>query len=343
MRMDEGIDLRPGAADSPDRVSTGEGDRPHANAARDGRNVRDRIASLFFRGDLSASCVVRAGELMASLTTLRVGGPADWYVEPAEERDVEVVARRCRERGVPLLMLGRGSNLLVRDGGFRGVVMALRPPAFCRVEVEGARVHCGAGALLRAVAGAACERGVGGFEFMEGIPGTVGGALRTNAGAFGSQTFEVLETVCYLDGEGVVVERPARDLEAVYRDGRRLAGAIALRAVLRGHAALPDSIRVRMEEFRRRRRATQPREWSAGCVFKNTDRGAAGWLIDRAGLKGLKVGGAAVSKVHANFLVNEGEATAAEMIELIRQVRERVHHVWGIELKMEVEIVGEEA
>lgn len=302
----------------------------------------ERVASPFDNEGLSAGSVVRANEPMSRLTTLRVGGVADWYVEPGTEEDVGVIVRCCVARGLPLLVIGHGSNLLVRDGGIRGVVMALRQPVFCRVAVEGTTVQCGSGTPLRLVARAACNAGVSGFEFMDGIPGTVGGALRMNAGAFGGSTFGVLQRVRYMEKDGTVQEGAAEEFGAQYRDCRFFKDKIVLSAVFKGGVDTSTAIRERMEEMRRRRLAMQPRGWSAGCVFKNTSTGAAGWLIDRAGLKGFRVGKAAVSGVHANFLINEGGASAAEMIELINRVREKVKETSGIELETEIEIVGED-
>ncbi|HOK77514.1 MAG TPA: UDP-N-acetylmuramate dehydrogenase [Verrucomicrobiota bacterium] len=302
-----------------------------------------RVASPFESAGLSAWSVVRANEPMSRLTTLRVGGTADWYVEPGTEEDVGVIVRCCVARGLPLLVIGHGSNLLVRDGGIRGVVMALRGPAFCRVAVEGTTVLCGSGAALRFVARAACDAGVSGFEFMDGIPGTVGGALRMNAGAFGGSTFGVLQRAKYMEKDGTVREGAAEEFGAQYRGCEFFKDKVVLGAVFKGVVDTCAAIRERMEEMRRRRLAMQPREWSAGCVFKNTSAGAAGWLIDRAGLKGFKVGKAAVSGVHANFLINEGGASAAEMIELIDRVREKVKETLGVELETEIEIVGEDA
>lgn len=342
MLTDEGIDMRASAADVGCVGESGKSGLRRVNVAQRSDSMRPAVALPFSREALSPDCVVRANEPMSRLTTLRVGGPADWYVEPANEQDIEVVARSCRMRRLPLLVLGRGSNVLVRAAGYRGVVMALHKPVFCRVEVDGTRLRCGAGALLKKVADTACEQSLGGLEFMDGIPGTVGGGLRMNAGAFGSWMSGVLESVRAILPDCVVAEKPASEIQAAYRSCGLLADAIVLAAVFRGTPAAREEIRARTEEYRKKRLATQPREWSAGCIFKNTDRGAAGWLIDKAGLKGLRVGRAAVSSVHANFLVNEGGATASEMIELIDMVREKVQRVWGIRLETEVEIVGEE-
>ncbi len=305
---------------------------------------RARLMNSVFPSDqLSERCVVRANEPLVGKTTLRVGGPADWYVEPATEEDLAVVVRTSQQRGIPLLLLGHGSNLLVRDGGVRGVVVTLRQPAFRSINVGEQTISCGAGTPLKEVARTACRHGISRFEFMDGIPGTVGGGLRTNAGAFGTWTSDVLESVRCMNQDGTIEERAVTGLQAGYRCSEYANNTIVLAAVFRGTPAPGSLILERMEEFRHRRRETQPREPSAGCVFKNAAAGPAGWLIDQVGLKGLRVGGAAVSRVHANFLINKGDATAKDMIQLIAAVRERVFLSRGITLETEVEIVGEDA
>ena len=294
------------------------------------------------RRRLSADAVVVAREPMARRTTLGVGGPADVYVEPAGETDLAQVRQYCRERAVPFRVVGRGSNLLVRDGGIRGVVVGLHHASFSRVDVEADRVSAGAGARLKLVAIAARRGGLTGLEFLEGIPGSVGGALRMNAGAYAAWTFDRIESVRYMTPEGAVGETPASAVPAQYRSCPFFADHIALAATFRGEPAAAEVIRARMDEFSRRRWATQPRQSSAGCIFKNPPTIPAGRLIDELGLKGAQVGGAEVSTVHANFMVNTGGATAADFLELITRVRERARMVAGLELETEVEIVGED-
>jgi UDP-N-acetylenolpyruvoylglucosamine reductase len=286
--------------------------------------------------------VVRPDEPLGRRTTLRVGGHADLYVEPASEADLKAVVVFCQEHGLPLLVLGRGSNLLVRDGGVRGLVVALAQPVFCGIEVRGALLDCGAGARLKEVAAVALQHGLGGLEFLEGIPGSVGGALRMNAGAMGFRAGDVVETVRVMDRSGGVSERAASTLPFVYRGCPFFAETIALRAVWRGQPAPPHEIRSRLAEFSGRRWASQPREPSAGCLFKNPAEAPAGKLIDALGLKGLRVGGATISEVHANFLVTEQGATAHDVLELAGIVRERVRRERGIALELEVQVVGED-
>jgi len=291
--------------------------------------------------ELSPASRLRRGVPLAPLTTLRVGGPADVLIEPADEADLARVWRACRQAGVPVLVLGCGSNLLVRDGGFRGVVVRLTPRAFGGVIVRGDRLDCGAAAGLRAVAAVALKHGLGGLEFLAGIPGSVGGALRMNAGAMGRSMFDVVERVRSVDSEGRVSEQPAGELGAGYRSCPGLEGRLVLGAVLRGQVDEPQAVRQRIRELNRRRWQSQPSAPSAGCVFKNPDRLPAGRLIDELGLKGTRVGGARVSEQHANFIVTEAGATAGDVLALIELIRRRAREARGIELETEVQIVGE--
>ncbi len=292
---------------------------------------------------LSPGSVLRRDEPMSRRTTLRVGGPADLYVEPATEKDLGEALGLARAQGVPVLVLGRGSNLLVRDGGLRAMVVSLAQPAFSRIEAAEGRLRCGAGATLRQVAMAARDAGLGGMEFLEGIPGSVGGALRMNAGAMGGWMFDVVETLRWMDEQGQVHEVAGGEAGAQYRGCPLLRGRVALGAVLRGVASGRAEIEARLAESNRKRWTTQPRQPSAGCTFKNPRPDLpAGRLIDELGLKGMRVGDAMVSDVHGNFLVNLGGAKAADVLELVRRVSERAWAERGVELEPEVEIVGEE-
>lgn len=290
---------------------------------------------------LSPSAVVRRDEPLAKHTTLRVGGPADLYIEPASEQDLAAILAWCREHSRPCLFLGRGSNLLVKDGGFRGVVICLAHACFTRIELAGERLHCGAGAKLKAVAVEARRNGLTGLEFLEGIPGSVGGALRMNAGAMGGAIFDVVESVRLMGLDGVVCERSRRELPVAYRRCPTLKEHIALSAVLHGRPGAREAIEQRMNEYSRKRWQTQPAAPSAGCMFKNPASIPAGKLIDELGMKGTRVGGAVVSAEHGNFLVNDGGATAKDVLELIELIRQRARANRGIELETEVEIVGE--
>jgi len=291
---------------------------------------------------LSPASLVRANEPLAKRTTLRVGGPADVYVEPASEPDLAAVLNFCNERGEKFFVLGRGSNLIVRDGGFHGVVICLAHPFFSRIEIAGESLRAGAGAKLKNLAVEAKRSGLAGLEFLEGIPGSVGGALRMNAGAMGGETFNVVDSVRFMDSEGTIFERTGKDMAATYRSCAWLKTHIALSATFLGKMATRAEIEERMKKFSEKRWESQPASPSAGCMFKNPAMIPAGRLIDELGLKGLRVGGAVVSAEHGNFLVNDGEATAHDVLKLIETIRERVRVARGIELHTEVEIIGED-
>jgi UDP-N-acetylmuramate--alanine ligase len=290
---------------------------------------------------LSAESEIRENEPLAPRTTLRVGGPADWFVQPAIEADLGAVVRYASQQGLPVFLLGRGANLVIRDGGIRGIVISLRQELLSEIKVNGTELHCGAGAGLKQIANAARDHALSGLEFLEGIPGCLGGALRMNAGSMGSWTFDVVQRVRFMNQDGSIKENTAAEMEAGYRNCTLLKKNIALGAVLKGQPAEIEYVRARMEEFRQHRTSTQPNASSAGCMFKNPESIPAGKLVDECGLKGLTVGGARVSKRHGNFIINTGKATAADVEALIAQVRERVAEQRGIELQTEVQIVGE--
>jgi UDP-N-acetylenolpyruvoylglucosamine reductase len=290
---------------------------------------------------LSALTSLRRDEPLAARTTMRVGGPADVLVEPADEADLGTVLKFCAERGLPWFVLGRGSNLLIKDGGIRGVVLSLCHPEFARITVDGTLVRCGAGARLKNISHEARRRNLSGLEFMEGIPGSVGGALRMNAGAMGSQTFEAVESVRLMGRDGVARDVPAREVPVRYRECPLLRSEIALAAVFRAVPGERLAIEARMKSFSEKRWSGQPAAPSAGCIFKNPESVPAGRLIDEMGLKGTRVGGARVSLEHGNFIVNEGNATARDVLELIELLRSRARAERGVELETEVQIVGE--
>lgn len=291
---------------------------------------------------LAPASVLRRNEPLAKRTTLRVGGPAEIYVEPADESELAKVLRFCRDHDVPFFLLGRGSNLLIRDGGIRGVVIHLGAPAFSQIEVDGEQLRCGAGAKLKDIALKAKRHSIGGLEFLEGIPGNLGGALRMNAGAMNGWTFEVVERLRFMDYAGVVHERAARNVETTYRSCPLLKSAVALGAVLKGRPAPREQIEAKLTECQQKRWTSQPKEPSAGCIFKNTKTVPAGRLVDELGLKGTRVGGAVVSGTHGNFIVNDGAATARDVLALIDIIRRTAREKRAIELETEVEIVGED-
>jgi UDP-N-acetylenolpyruvoylglucosamine reductase len=290
---------------------------------------------------LSAGAVVRAHEPLAKRTTLRVGGPADLYVVPANELDLSALLHFAAEKQMPFFVIGRGSNLLVKDGGFRGIAISLANTHFSRIEPRERGLVCGAGARLKQVAIMARRQGLSGMEFLEGIPGSIGGALRMNAGAMSGAMFDIVETVSLMDFRGNICEKAPRDLVVEYRACKSLKTHIALAAVLRGTSASPESIEAQMNEFSRKRWQSQPAAPSAGCMFKNPPSIPAGKLIEELGLKGTRVGAAVVSQEHGNFIINEGKATARDVLELIALIQRRAREERAIDLQTEVEIIGE--
>ncbi len=304
-------------------------------------------------GDLTVLEVLRsefaAGELDAKLyepmrrhTTMLVGGPAQYWAEP---RTFSAFARAMaffKERGIPVRVVGRGSNLLVRDGGIRGAVIHPAKGEFGEVTVDGDFLTAGVGARFKKVASVAEAAGLGGFEWMEGIPGNVGGGLRMNAGAMGSETFDQVVSVTFLDEDGEIRPRNCDEIEAHYRNVPELRRNYALQAVFRGETARSDEIRGRMDASRHHRRTTQPVAASSGCIFKNPNGIGAGQLIDELGLKGSGIGKAEVSEVHGNFIVNRGKARAGDVIKLINRIKTEARAARGIELETEVQILGED-
>jgi UDP-N-acetylenolpyruvoylglucosamine reductase len=291
---------------------------------------------------LSPQATVRSHEPLARRTTLRVGGPADLYVEPASEPDLAVALKYCAERELPFFLLGRGSNLLVRDGGFHGVVICLAHPYFSRIEITGTRMDCGAGAKLKHIAVEAKRHRIAELEFLEGIPGSLGGGLCMNAGAMGGSLFDRVESVRLMDFTGVIRELPGKEMGAEYRGCPLLRTHVALGAVLSGRLDSHESIAQRMIAFSRKRWTSQPAAPSAGCIFKNPVTIPAGRLIDELGLKGTRIGGAMVSVEHGNFIVTDGTATARDVLELIQFIQQRAKTERNVDLHTEVEMIGEE-
>jgi len=301
----------------------------------------DQIKAEMLRTRVSAETVIRRQEALAKKTTLRVGGPADIYVEPASSEDLSAILRFCHELGLPWFVIGRGSNLLVKDAGVRGVVICLAHAHFSRIDVAGEHLSCGAGARLKAVANEARRNSLAGLEFLEGIPGSLGGGLRMNAGAMGEEIFRVIEAIRLMDSTGRIHEQRPDQLQIQYRSCLTLKTHIAVGAVLHGKPSPSAAIAERMREFSRKRWSSQPAAPSAGCIFKNPVLIPAGKLIDELGLKGTRVGGAFVSAEHGNFIVNDGTATARDVLDLIELIRERARAERGIEMETEVEILGD--
>jgi UDP-N-acetylmuramate dehydrogenase len=282
---------------------------------------------------------LRAQVPLAPRTWLRVGGPAEAIFQPADLDDL-IAFLKTKPCEVPVTPIGVASNLLVRDGGLDGVVVRLAGP-LAEVEVDGDRLAVGAGATDRMIAITAQRAGLSGLEFFIGIPGTMGGAVRMNAGAFGGETAEVVERVTALDPAGKRHELRPAELGFGYRHSALPAGWIAIGAVLRGVPGDERAIRTRMMAIKSEREASQPmRVATGGSTFKNPSGHRAWQLIDAAGCRGLRYGKAMVSDKHCNFLINTGDATAAELEELGEMVRARVLAASGIALEWEIHRVG---
>jgi UDP-N-acetylenolpyruvoylglucosamine reductase len=285
---------------------------------------------------------LRREEPLGARTTLKVGGAARIYAEPASRAELQALLRAARARQLDVFPLGRGSNLIVPDEGVDGLVVALNHEAWAGFTARAdGRIQVGAGLRLKNLCGLAAKAGLTGFEFLEGIPGSVGGALRMNAGAMGGWMFDVVDEIEVMSPAGEVRVLPRSALHVGYRHCAELEDGFALGALLRPVAqSAAGEIGRQIDVYRRKRQESQPREPSAGCVFKNPPGDSAGRLIDACGLKGERVGDAEVSRVHANFIVNRGGATGAEVLELVRRVRARVREAQGVELQPEVLLFG---
>lgn len=294
--------------------------------------------------ELPAGAKLSREEPLAPKTTMRVGGAARVYAEPAGVEELQTLVAAAKRDKVAWFVLGRGSNLIVPDEGVDGLVLSLTQPFWSSFEERSeGRIWVGAGLRLKNLCGLAAKHGFGGLEFLEGIPGSVGGALRMNAGAMGQWLYDWVDEVRLLSPEGEVVTFVREQLKAAYRQGGLPEGAIALGALLRSKPHTePETIRAATEGYKQKRLSSQPREPSAGCIFKNPAGTSAGRLIDECGLKGRRVGGALVSPVHANFIVNTGDATASDIIALMRLVRASVRDRKGVELEPEALLFGKE-
>ncbi len=283
-------------------------------------------------------------EPMKYHTTFRIGGPADYYVCPQTEElpQLLAVARQCE---VPLTVIGNGSNLLVGDGGIRGLVLEIGHGMDAVVVESGTRLRVGAGTLLSRAANAVADAGLGGMEFAAGIPGSLGGAVVMNAGAYGGEMKDILAEVTVLTQEGkpLTFSHPTGELDLGYRHSiiseREY---LVTEAVLQLHPAPMEEIRAVMADLRQRRMDKQPLEYpSAGSTFKRPQGYFAGKLIEDAGLKGYRVGGAEVSRKHSGFVINADGATAADVRQLIADVQVRVEEQFGVHLEPEVKFLGE--
>ena len=285
---------------------------------------------------------IKLYEPMSRHSTMRVGGPAQFWIEPSEFGQFASSVSFCKARGIPVRIVGRGSNLLIRDGGIRGAVIHPTGGAFAAVTVEGNTITAGAGVRFKKVASVARENRIGGFEWMEGIPGNVGGGLRMNAGAMGVETFDQVVAVTFLDEDGQIRKRDRSEIEALYRNVPELRRNYALEATFIGAPSNLDLIQEKLDESRHHRNTTQPKAASAGCTFKNPGVCGAGQLIDEMGLKETGVGKAEVSLEHGNFIVNRGKARAADVLALIEKIKAKAKEERGVDLETEVQILGED-
>lgn len=292
--------------------------------------------------DILPSAQIKTGEDMGRHTTFRTGGPADYYVEPVDVKELEAVLRLCRSEEMPYYILGNGSNLLVSDDGYHGVMIAMDGPAWSGIQVEKTHIRAGAGALLSVIARRAMQASLTGMEFAAGIPGTLGGAVVMNAGAYGSEMKAVLVSATVLTPEGQVEVMDGAVLELGYRTScipKR--GYVVLEAELVLAPGTEEEIRARMDELAQQRKSKQPLEYpSAGSTFKRPEGYFAGKLIEDAGLRGFTVGGAQVSEKHCGFVINRSHATAADVMNLCREVQRRVLEDSGVALEMEVRTLG---
>jgi len=284
---------------------------------------------------------VRPWEPMGRHTTFRIGGPADIFVQPLDCHDLAEAVRFAEVKGMPAKVIGNGSNLLVTDEGIRGLVIRLAPQ-FSQIEWHEDGVTVGGGARLARLVKEAASAGLSGLESTVGIPGTLGGALATNAGTDTGSIGDLLAQATVLDEDGELRQWTASQFAHRYRYSSLAdANAAVVSARLRLEPAPPEDIVVKMERLRGKRASRQPlRAWSAGSVFKNPRGVTAGKVLDRAGAKGLRVGEAQISRKHANFLVNRGNASAAQMRELIARAHALAVRRYGIDLELEIEIVG---
>jgi UDP-N-acetylmuramate--L-alanine ligase/UDP-N-acetylenolpyruvoylglucosamine reductase len=297
--------------------------------------IRDRLLAAMGQG------TIELYEPLSRHTTMRVGGPAQFWAEPETEEGFAQLVKKCFEEKIPLMVMGRGSNLIVRDAGIAGVVVHLARGCFVECRVEDRSITAGVGVKFKQLSSLARQAGLTGFEWMDGIPGNLGGGLRMNAGSMGRQTFEQVVKIDYVDIKGARGTATPQELEIFYRDVPFLKNHYVLSATLQGDTGSVEVIDRLIQSSWQHRRQTQPIAASAGCIFKNPSAAMpAGRLVEELGLKNYSIGKARVSEIHGNFIVNDGGATAAEVLALIQNIQERAWKERGIRLETEVQIVG---
>ena len=285
---------------------------------------------------------VQCEELMSKHTTFRVGGPADYFVTPESETQIQETIKYLKREHIPYYILGKGSNLLVGDKGYRGVILQIYRK-MDKAHTEGTKIYAQAGISLAKLAAAALHDGLTGLEFASGIPGTLGGAVMMNAGAYGGEMKQVLVSVRSMTSEGIIREYSAEELELEYRTSIFAKnGEIILSAVLQLAQGDSAQIQAYMDELKTRRLEKQPLEYpSAGSTFKRPEGYFAGKLIEDAGLRGYSVGGAQVSEKHCGFVINRHAASAADIVSLMELVADKVECQSGVRLEPEVRRIGE--
>ncbi|MFR2644694.1 MAG: UDP-N-acetylmuramate dehydrogenase [Blautia coccoides] len=285
---------------------------------------------------------VNVYEPMKKHTTFRIGGPAEYYLRPHSVDELRKILHICKRENLPFFILGNGSNLLVSDKGYQGVVIQLWKN-MSDIEVDAHVIRAKAGALLSKIAVVALDNSLAGFAFASGIPGTLGGAVVMNAGAYGGEMKDVLEEVTVMDAEGNVICLKREELNLGYRTSIvKEKGYIVLEAVIRLKKGEASHIKEQMDDFKERRTSTQPLDMpSAGSTFKRPEGYFAGKLIMDTGLRGFRVGGAQISEKHCGFVVNTGDATAEDVKNLIEEVQKRVREKFGVTLEPEVKFLGE--
>lgn len=284
---------------------------------------------------------VEADQPMRELTSFKLGGPADVVIYPQGEEEAVRAINFCREREIPYMVIGKGTNLLISDGGLEGVVIALRK-GFSEISVTGNEIYAQAGALLRDVAEAALEASLSGMETLHGIPGSVGGAMTMNAGAYGGETKDVVSSVRALTRDGEIVEYSNEEMHFRYRRSRvEDDGIVVLGATYALTPGKQEEIRQAMDDYWNRRVTKQPLEMpSAGSTFKRPEGYFAGKLIDDSGLRGLRHGGAQVSEKHCGFVINRDNATTEDVRELVQIIQKTVHDNFGVDLETEIKVIG---
>ena len=285
---------------------------------------------------------IKVNEKLSQYVNFKVGGPADILLTPRTKEQVIKSVKICKENNIPFYIIGNGSNLLVRDGGFRGVVILMK--SLTNISVDGEVIDAESGVMLKDVSKTALENSLTGFEFACGIPGTVGGAIFMNAGAYNGEIANVAESAQVIDNEGNIKELSKEELEFGYRSSAIMKnGYVVLSAKFKLKNGQVKTIKDLVDDLTNKRESKQPLEYpSAGSTFKRPEGYFAGKLIQDAGVKGYSIGGAAVSEKHSGFVINKGNATAKDITDLIKHIQAEVKKQFGIELHTEVRIIGEE-